>query len=469
MNEIKERPWIKWAKFGIDLVSLQASLFLACLICRSLGLTAPPELLSEQYALYAAGMLIIPVGYWLVRIYPGYGFTLAVRLRRRVQTTFVFFMLFMAWDFIVNRAVHTRELLLVTLVISLLIPPLMQILLRQILIRTGRWGTPVLVLGAGRTGQQVVKHLVQNPALGLHPVALLDDDRSKLDTEIAGVRVVGGIETASEFAGKINFVILAIPLDGGKFQLELACKLQFFDIIIVPDLAGIERLWVETRDMDGLIGLEIQKNLLGRSNYYLKTIMDYALGLPLFIISIPLVAFFAIWIFLLSPGNPFFSQIREGKGGRRFKLWKLRTMYPHAEKLLHDYLESNPAAKHEWHLYFKLKNDPRILRGIGTLLRKTSLDELPQLWNVLCGEMSLVGPRPFPHYHLEEFDAGFRTMRRSVLPGLTGLWQVSARSEGDLAVQEKLDTYYIRNWSIWLDLSLLGRTFWIVVTGKGAY
>jgi lipopolysaccharide/colanic/teichoic acid biosynthesis glycosyltransferase len=144
-------------------------------------------------------------------------------------------------------------------------------------------------------------------------------------------------------------------------------------------------------------------------------------------------------------------------------------MFPHADKLLQDYLEKTPDAKQEWDQFFKLKDDPRVLPVVGTLLRKTSLDELPQLWNVLRGEMSLVGPRPFPHYHLEQFDKSFRELRRSVMPGMTGMWQVSARSDGDLAVQESLDSYYIRNWSIWLDLSLLTRTVLVVLSGKGAY
>jgi len=172
---------------------------------------------------------------------------------------------------------------------------------------------------------------------------------------------------------------------------------------------------------------------------------------------------------IVSPGNPFYCQVREGGAGKNFRVWKLRTMYPKADRLLHAYLEANPDAKQEWSTHFKLKNDPRILSGVGNFLRKTSLDELPQLWNVLRGEMSLVGPRPFPHYHLEQFVDSFRKLRRSVKPGITGQWQVSARSDGDLAIQENLDTYYIRNWSVWLDLSLLGRTVLVVLNGKGAY
>jgi len=233
-------------------------------------------------------------------------------------------------------------------------------------------------------------------------------------------------------------------------------------------LIGLQSLWVEARDLGGIIGLEIQKNLLLRRNIFMKKIMDYTLGIPLFLLSIPILAFISIWIFIVSPGNPFYCQIREGINGKKFKVWKLRTMYPRADTILHAYLDSNTDAMIEWKTFFKLKKDPRIIKFIGSFLRKSSLDELPQLWNVLCGEMSLVGPRPFPHYHLEEFNTEFRLLRRSVMPGMTGLWQVSDRSNGDLARQESLDTYYIRNWSIWMDFDLLARTFTVVLTGKGA-
>jgi lipopolysaccharide/colanic/teichoic acid biosynthesis glycosyltransferase len=144
-------------------------------------------------------------------------------------------------------------------------------------------------------------------------------------------------------------------------------------------------------------------------------------------------------------------------------------MYPDAEHLLERYLDENPDEREHWKHFFKLRHDPRILPGIGHLLRKTSLDELPQFWNIIRGEMSLVGPRPFPLYHMNSFGEEFRNLRQSVPPGLTGFWQISERSDADLEVQEHLDTYYIRNWSPWLDLYILANTVKVVAMPRGAY
>jgi lipopolysaccharide/colanic/teichoic acid biosynthesis glycosyltransferase len=185
-------------------------------------------------------------------------------------------------------------------------------------------------------------------------------------------------------------------------------------------------------------------------------------------LALPLVAGAALCIKLVSGGSVLYRQEREGEGGRSLHILKLRTMHSNAEAHLTRVLAS-PQVRAEWARHFKLRKDPRILPGVGRFLRRTSLDELPQLWSVLKGEMSLVGPRPFPRYHLEGFGPRFRALRNRVKPGLTGLWQVSDRADGDLEVQEALDTYYIRNWSLWLDLYILARTVRAVLFPKGAY
>ena len=193
------------------------------------------------------------------------------------------------------------------------------------------------------------------------------------------------------------------------------------------------------------------------------------MGVPLFIASLPLLGFFSLWIKLVSPGPALFSQKRVGLGGKPINVLKLRTMYVDAENRLAKHLQENAEARAEWKKYFKLKNDPRILPGVGHVLRKTSLDELPQLWNVIKGQMSLVGPRPLPAYHEAQFRRDFCALRRGVMPGLTGMWQVCCRSEGGLEMQQRYDTYYLRNWSMWLDIHLLARTVWAVLSRNGAY
>lgn len=469
ISSFRERRWVMLSMMGVDILALQLSLYLGYL-CRSLlDIWWPAQISTSDYQSLILGMLLVPSGYWLMRLYPGYGLTQVERLRRRVRTSFVFLMLFISWDFLVNHSGRSRGILLFTFFFVLIIPPIIQSIYRVMLIRLNCWGTPVVVLGAANTGKHVVQTLLKDPTIGLRPVAVYDDDFNKVGKMLEGVPVIHGLLQANEVAGQINYALLAIPGAGRELQVELVHRLRFLHIIIVPDLIGMQSLWVEARDLGGMVGLEIQKNLLLLRNRYFKLFMDYFLGVPLFLLSIPILCFFATWVMLASPGNPFYCQVREGRGGRKFKVWKLRTMYLDAEKLLHEHIAANKQARHEWNQFFKLKDDPRILKGIGTLLRKTSLDELPQLWNVLCGEMSLVGPRPFPHYHLEQFNEEFRKLRRSVIPGMTGLWQVAARSDGDLVVQENLDTYYIRNWSVWLDISLLARTILIVFSGKGAY
>jgi lipopolysaccharide/colanic/teichoic acid biosynthesis glycosyltransferase len=286
---------------------------------------------------------------------------------------------------------------------------------------------------------------------------------------IEDIPVLGPLRMADALEHRAQAAILLQADLAQENTAQLLQDLNFPRIIVIPDMNGIAGLWVSARDISGCLGLEIKKNLLIRRNHLLKRWMDRMVALPLFLLSLPVMAVAGVWIKILSRGPVFYRQMREGFDGRRIPVWKLRTMHLDGDRILDGWFETHPEDHVQWTRFFKLKRDPRVLPGVGVLLRRMSLDELPQLWSILKGEMSLVGPRPLPNYHLEQFAPEFRSFRTRVLPGLTGLWQVSARSDGDISVQEALDTYYIRNWSPWLDLYILARTVAAVLLARGAY
>lgn len=223
-----------------------------------------------------------------------------------------------------------------------------------------------------------------------------------------------------------------------------------------------------TRD-EGFV-LKVYRSLSPRwqVSQTIKRSFDFTASALILTAISPLLAIIYVLMRLDSKGPVFYKQKRIGQDGKVFDTWKFRTMVVNAEQRLNEHLAANPAARIEWETNFKLKKDPRITR-MGNLLRKTSLDELPQLFNVLLGEMSLVGPRPLPEYHHWAIAPHTRTLREMVKPGITGQWQISSRSDGDLSDLERFDTYYVTNWSLRLDLEILFKTPLVVILGKGAY
>jgi len=468
-SEFKERKWVSWSLLLTDIAALELALFLGFLMRRALVGWWPIHLGTAQYQALAFGLLFIPAGYQMAGLYPGYGLGPVDRLRARLKVTFAVFGGLVIWDYLVQHGALSRGILLVSVVFALVLPPLFESGLVMLLVRLKRWGTPVVVLGATRTGVDLVERLRRQKHIGLIPVAVLDDDHTTPDHEHPDVPVVGPLSMAGWFRDRVHTAVVAMPRMGQARLARLLEELSFPRVIVIPDFSDLQSQWITPLDMGGTLGLELKRNLLLGRNWAIKRVLDYILVVPLFLFSLPIIGVLALWIKKVSPGPAFYTQEREGIDGRVIRVWKLRTMYPNAEQVLERHLDQSAEAREEWSRFFKLKRDPRILPGVGHFMRKTSLDELPQLWNVLKGEMSLVGPRPFPAYHLECFDTEFRRLRQRVLPGLTGLWQVSERSNGDLTVQRSLDTYYIRNWSIWQDIYLLVATLRAVLLSRGAY
>jgi Undecaprenyl-phosphate galactose phosphotransferase WbaP len=340
------------------------------------------------------------------------------------------------------------------------------------LLRSGRYGTPVVVVGGGQTGAHVVRELQSRPELGLRPVGVFDDDPARAAAFGNGVPFLGPVEVAlnGEVAANVRHVLLAMPgQDPERFHDTISrFRARYRNVGVVPNVLGISNLWVRTAPVGPYLTLELRNNLLKHENLVLKRAFDLAVGVPLFILSLPIILAAGLAVKLVDRGPMFFGQHREGQGGRRFRMWKIRTMTRDAEERLEEYLDRNPDARREWDERMKLADDPRIVPLVGWFFRRFSIDELPQLWNVVRGDMSLVGPRPFPDYHMERFPDEFRRLRREVLPGVTGYWQVTTRSNGGLEKQVLADNYYIHNWSLWLDLWILHRTVGAVLSGEGA-
>jgi lipopolysaccharide/colanic/teichoic acid biosynthesis glycosyltransferase len=218
-----------------------------------------------------------------------------------------------------------------------------------------------------------------------------------------------------------------------------------------------------------VLGLEYGNNLLRRQSRWVKRTLDLGLGAAALVLTLPLTLGAMAAVKVFSRGPALFWQAREGRRGRTIRVPKIRTMVADAERRMEDLLRSDPALRAEWESAFKLKDDPRVIPVVGRFFRRFSIDELPQLWSVVRGDMSLVGPRPFPDYHLDALSPHARRLRDEVRPGITGLWQVTARGEAGVEAQQAYDIYYIRNWSLWLDLHILGRTIHTVLSGRGAY
>ena len=333
-------------------------------------------------------------------------------------------------------------------------------------------GEPVVVIGFGPLGYKLVSYLIKNPIIGFIPRLVIDRRKSeRQDTRpIPGnviVKKISEIEAEGQKSlGDIRTAILVTSETPGDFYglITEISHLTFSRLIVVSAMEQQSNLWLQPYDLGGIIGLEIGQNLIDTYQQAIKRIIDVFLILAFLPVTLPLTAVVALLVALDSTGSGFLQPDAHREKGRSFPKWKFRSMVPNAGEVLGEYLEKNPQVMEEWKTSQKLKNDPRFTR-LGHFIRKFSLDELPQLWNVFIGEMSLVGPRPI--VSAEQYGRCYN-LYVHVRPGLTGLWQVSGRSDVYYEERVRMDEYYIRNWSVWLDVIILARTPLTVLEGKGA-
>ena len=362
---------------------------------------------------------------------------------------------------------YPRRVLLLSWIASLVVTPLLRSIVRELICRKPWWGIPVAVFHTGEESTEIVRELELHPEIGLRPVVLLA--ASYHGRRAATVPILDIHLAASVRACGVERAMIALPETGSAKLLEDLEKFEslFPRLMIIHGSAALYSLTVHARQLAGCLAVEVRRDLL----LPLPRLTKRSIDLFLVCLILPLVTLPILLIGLLvrleSPGPIFYSQQRLGRGQKKFRIWKIRTMRTNADTLLRTALAKDSNLREEWIRDRKLRNDPRITR-IGRFLRKTSLDELPQLWNVLRGEMSLVGPRPIVEEEIAAYGQNFSLYCR-VTPGLTGLWQVSGRSAVSRKDRVRLDSYYVRNWSPWLDLHILARTASVVLTGEGAF
>ncbi len=369
-----------------------------------------------------------------------------------------------------NNLEFSRMAIGMTWLFSLVSVPLGRSIFRTIANRMGLWGKPVAVIGFGKQGRKLVDNLIRNPLLGLNPVIVLTEDLKSVrragEYSIYPVSMLDNLDLAKNLGVHTSILILdeiSKPLAEKLIRNEVG---GFDSLIVIQNQDHVNKLGVSPYYINGLLGLRINDNLNNPFAKVQSRILDIVGAAIALVILSPLFLLISTFIRLNSPGKAIYRQVRIGRNGEPFDMFKFRTMYENSEENLADYLEKDPELKKEWDQFQKIKNDPRIT-PIGRLLRKYSIDELPQFWNILKGEMSLVGPRPFLPEQTRLYENLTDYVR--VLPGLTGLWQVSGRNETDFKERAKLDAYYVRNWSIWMDIYILVRTVWVVMSRDGAY
>ena len=467
-------------------VSDCTAIFVSCIAAFLLRFITDGYMSLQLYMGIIPWLVVFPLLYLTLNLYPGTFLRRPEELKRLSIATSTGFLCVVFLSFLIKEGQNlSRFALLLAWVFSLVTVPAIRSIIRNRCRHFPWWTVPCVMFGNGERLTQLCTALSNVRGLGVRPAALVLDQNAPLphiastlspQDSVTVVRIPlsdtkAAIAALDAIIHRHSKAYAVVSFDSSNIQ-ERTLWLNIIDqcfqrIILIPDMAVGGRVWVMAVSIDKLSGILMQQNLLDPRHMLLKRGMDYLLTLAGGILAFPLMLALAIAIRRDSKGPIFFKQQRIGHNGKHFSVYKFRTMAVNATELLEKHLANNPEARQEWQETQKLKNDPRITR-VGRFLRKTSLDELPQIINVLKGEMSLVGPRPIVDEEIPRYGEAYSLYTR-VRPGITGLWQVSGRNDLPYADRVWLDRHYVCNWSVWLDISIIARTIPEVLHCSGAY
>jgi Undecaprenyl-phosphate galactose phosphotransferase WbaP len=409
-------------------------------------------------------MVPLVLAYWYRGLYPGVGLHPVIELCQEVKVNTTACLAVIAGLLISRSSPAWAIFFAVAWLASAAFVPLARSQVRRFCSRCDWWGYPTMIISSGAAVRETIEALRRRPQCGLRPYGLIDPDGVAAGS-ILGVPYMNGRSSHSA-----AYALVALPeLTRGAFAEVLDLYHNSFPhLLVISDACSGQRLWRDARDCgSGLAGTELRNKLLLPWPRLVKRTMDIAIAGSALVAGLPVLAAIALACKVSSPGPAVFGHTRLGRNGRNFTAWKFRTMRIDAETVLRELLATDPAARREWERDHKLRNDPRVT-PIGSFMRRTSLDELPQLWNVLMGQMSLVGPRPIVAAEINKYGDTY-PLYSEVTPGITGLWQVSGRNNTSYEQRVRFDSFYVRNWSPWLDLYIMARTVSVIITRKGAY
>lgn len=471
MKTRRHAPW--WVVVS-DILLINASLLLAYWVryelqwLRDVSQHHPLSAYVPFGLLFTALMLL---AFQMDRVYRQWrGCPWLDQVYRIINATAKSVIVMLAITFVLQPRQYSRLLLVEAGVIAVILLVLSRVVQNGIAGRLRARGVGVdrvIIVGAGEAGRTVMRAIVARPELGYHVIGFVDDDPQKGQTDIGRFKALGPTSNLARMIEEeaVDEVIITLPWMYHRKIMSIVreCERRQVSAHIVPDLFQMSLSRVDVDDLGGVPLVGVREIGFERGALLIKRGIDIVGAMVGLVLGAPLLALIGVAIRLDSPGPIVFRQTRVGAAGKTFDMYKFRSMHEGAEAELEQLRELNEADGP----IFKIRDDPRLTR-VGRFLRRTSLDELPQLWNVLRGEMSLVGPRPpLPAEVIHYME--WHKKRLEVRPGMTALWQVSGRSTLSFDEGVLLDIYYIENWSLWLDFKILLRTIPQVLFGDGAY
>jgi Undecaprenyl-phosphate galactose phosphotransferase WbaP len=404
---------------------------------------------------------------WINGLYPGFGLAAVHEMQKVLYVVSLASVFLGVFLFLQQLGMaYSRFVFVLTWFLSALLMMLGRFGLRNRLSRFVWWGIPMVIVGSASNAKPVIEQLIQNRRLGFRPVYYYDP-QFKQTEPMVGVPVIKSKTALTRMVGdsSVQHVVFTDPVDDVQTFNFQWMRDVFPNILFVLNTAPFGSLWVRTVDLHGTLAIETNYHLLNKRETVIKRILDMFLTILMLMFTWPIFFILALLVRFDSKGPILYTQKRLGQHGKTFDSFKFRTMYNNADAKLDELLKNDPEARREYAEYHKLVNDPRVT-PVGKVLRRYSLDELPQLINVIKGDMNLIGPRSYLPRELPAM-GDYAKIILKVKPGLTGWWQVMGRNATSFKERLRLDEYYISNWSIWLDIYIIIKTIWVLITGQG--